>query len=43
VSLGKAASSGLEKLVQQAEVLIDDLAEDGGVGTMVNLRGDYLR
>ncbi|KAF2100879.1 SPRY-domain-containing protein, partial [Rhizodiscina lignyota] len=37
VSLGKASSSGLERLVQQTEVLVEELSGDGGVGAFVNV------
>lgn len=43
VSLGKSSAAALERLVQQTEVLVSDLAEDGGVGAFVNVRRDYLR
>lgn len=43
VSLGKSSSSGLERLVQQTEVLVEELGEDGGVGAFVNVGGQYLR
>ncbi|EKG18516.1 hypothetical protein MPH_04318 [Macrophomina phaseolina MS6] len=42
VSLGKSSSAALERLVQQTEVLIEKLAEDGGAGAFINVRGDYL-
>lgn len=42
VSLGKSSSAALERLVQQTEALIEKLAEDGGAGAFVNVRGDYL-
>ncbi|KAF9636218.1 hypothetical protein BFW01_g7113 [Lasiodiplodia theobromae] len=42
VSLGKSSSAALERLVQQTEALVEKLAEDGGPGAFVNVRGDYL-
>ncbi|KAJ9646405.1 hypothetical protein H2199_002454 [Coniosporium tulheliwenetii] len=43
VSLGKSSSAALERLVQQAEALVDELGEDGGAGAFVNVRRDFLR
>ncbi|KAF2668493.1 SPRY-domain-containing protein [Microthyrium microscopicum] len=43
VSQGKASSSALEKLVQQTEVMLADLGDDGGPGAFLNLRSDFLR
>ncbi|KAK7520457.1 ran-binding protein [Phyllosticta citriasiana] len=42
VSLGKSSSAALEQLVKQTEALVDTLAEDGGPGAFINVRGDYL-
>ncbi|KAL5117285.1 hypothetical protein ACEQ8H_004844 [Pleosporales sp. CAS-2024a] len=43
VSLGKSSSAALERLVQQTEALVNELAEDGGSGAFVNVQRDYLR
>lgn len=43
VSLGKAAVTALERACQQTEVLLHDLAEDGGQGAFVNLSLDVMR
>jgi hypothetical protein len=43
VSLGKSSSAALERLCQQTEVLVDQLAEDGGAGAFINVRSDFLR
>ncbi|KEQ76075.1 SPRY-domain-containing protein [Aureobasidium namibiae CBS 147.97] len=43
VSLGKPSSAALEKVVAQAEVLVDMLSSDGGAGTFVNVRRDCLQ
>ncbi|KAF2494087.1 Ran-binding protein-like protein [Lophium mytilinum] len=43
VSLGKSSSAALERLCQQTEVLVADLAEDGGAGAFINVRSDFLR
>jgi hypothetical protein len=40
---GKSPSAGLERLVQQTEVLVDMLAEDGGPGAFVNVQKDFLQ
>ncbi|KAF1985679.1 SPRY-domain-containing protein [Aulographum hederae CBS 113979] len=42
VSMGKSSSAALEKLCQQTEVLVNELAEDGGAGAFVNVGRDYL-
>ncbi|KAK8245952.1 ran-binding protein [Phyllosticta capitalensis] len=42
VSLGKSSSAALEQLVKQTEALVDTLAEDGGPGAFINVRGEYL-
>ncbi|THW69681.1 SPRY-domain-containing protein [Aureobasidium pullulans] len=43
VSLGKPSSAALEKVVAQAEVLVDMLSTDGGAGAFVNVRKDCLQ
>ncbi|KAL1648155.1 hypothetical protein SLS61_007027 [Didymella pomorum] len=43
VSLGKSSSAAIERLVQQTEALVDELAEDGGPGAFVNVRKDFLQ
>jgi hypothetical protein len=43
VSLGKSSSAALERLVQQTEALVAELAEDGGPGAFVNVRRDFLQ
>ncbi|EOA91420.1 hypothetical protein ACJQWK_03343 [Exserohilum turcicum] len=43
VSLGKSSSAALERLVQQAEALVTELADDGGPGAFVNVRRDFLQ
>ncbi|KAI5198805.1 SPRY-domain-containing protein [Aureobasidium subglaciale] len=43
VSLGKPSSAALEKVVAQAEVLVDILSTDGGPGAFVNVRKDCLQ
>jgi hypothetical protein len=42
VSQGKASSAALERLVQQTEVMLAELGDDGGPGAFLNLREDYL-
>jgi hypothetical protein len=42
VSLGKSSSAALERLCQQTEALVNELAEDGGAGAFVNVRRDFL-
>lgn len=42
MSLGKSSSAALEQLVKQTEALVDTLAEDGGPGAFINVRGEYL-
>jgi Ran-binding protein 9/10 len=42
VSLGKSSSAALERLCQQAEVLVSTLGEDGGPGAFINVRRDFL-
>jgi hypothetical protein len=43
VSLGKSSSAALERLVQQTEALVTELAEDGGPGAFINVRRDFLQ
>lgn len=43
VSLGKSSSAALERLTQQAEALVNELAEDGGPGAFINVRRDFLQ
>ncbi|KNG48813.1 ran-binding protein [Stemphylium lycopersici] len=43
VSLGKSSSAALERLVQQSEALVAELAEDGGYGAFINVRKDFLQ
>jgi hypothetical protein len=42
VSLGRSSSAALERLYQQSEALIDEIAQDGGPGAFVNLQGNFL-
>ncbi|EUC33482.1 hypothetical protein COCCADRAFT_26192 [Bipolaris zeicola 26-R-13] len=43
VSLGKSSSAALERLVQQAEALVTELADDGGPGSFINVQKDFLQ
>ena len=43
VSLGKSSSAALERLVQQTEALVNELANDGGPGAFINVRKDFLQ
>ncbi|KAA6416144.1 MAG: hypothetical protein FRX48_00863 [Lasallia pustulata] len=43
VSLGKSSSAAIERLYQQAEVLVGDISDDGGAGAFINVRNDFLR
>ncbi|KAI5807630.1 hypothetical protein DFH27DRAFT_328115 [Peziza echinospora] len=43
VSLGKSSVAPLERLVQQATALIQELSEDGGTGAFVNVNSDFLK
>ncbi|KAF2450499.1 SPRY-domain-containing protein [Karstenula rhodostoma CBS 690.94] len=43
VSLGKSSSAALERLVQQTEALVSELADDGGPGAFINVRKDLLQ
>ncbi|KAF2017513.1 SPRY-domain-containing protein [Aaosphaeria arxii CBS 175.79] len=42
VSLGKNSRATLERLTQQTEALVNELAEDGGPGAFINVRRDVL-
>jgi hypothetical protein len=42
LSLGKSSSAALEKLYQQTYVLLEDLREGGGPGSLVNI-DDFVR
>ena len=42
VSLGKSSSASIEKLYQQTEALVNELSEDGGVGTLINVKERFL-
>jgi len=43
VSLGKSSSAALERLIQQTEALVTELADDGGPGAFINVRSDFLQ
>jgi hypothetical protein len=43
VSLGKPSSAAIERLVQQTEALVTELADDGGPGAFINVRRDFLQ
>jgi hypothetical protein len=43
VSLGKSSSAALERLIQQTEALVNELADDGGPGAFINVQKDFLR
>jgi len=43
VSLGKASASAAERLVQQSEVLVSDLAKTGGGAALINVRADFMQ
>ena len=43
VSLGKSPSAAIERLVQQTEVLVAEISEEGGAGAFVNVHNDFLR
>lgn len=38
VSLGKSSSTALERLYKQTIVLVDMISEDGGPGSLINVR-----
>jgi Ran-binding protein 9/10 len=42
VSLGKLASAALERMIQQTEVMLQELGDNGGHGAFINLRTDFL-
>ncbi|KAF2732669.1 Ran-binding protein-like protein [Polyplosphaeria fusca] len=42
VSLGKSSSAALERMLQQTEALVNELAEDGASGSFINVREDFL-
>ncbi|KAG9188374.1 ran-binding protein [Alternaria panax] len=43
VSLGKSSSAALERLIQQTEALVNELADDGGPGAFINVQKDFLQ
>ena len=43
VSLGKSSSAAVERLIQQTEVLVDEISEEGGAGAFINVGNDFLR
>lgn len=42
VSLGKSPSAALERIIQQSEVMLRELGDEGGPGAFINLRRDFL-
>ena len=42
MSLGKSPSAVLERVIQQSEVMLRELGDDGGPGAFINLRKDFL-
>jgi Ran-binding protein 9/10 len=42
VSLGKSPSAALERVIQQSEVMLRELGDDGGPGAFINLKRDFL-
>jgi hypothetical protein len=42
VSLGKSPSAALERVIQQSEVMLRELGDDGGPGAFINLQKDFL-
>jgi hypothetical protein len=42
VSQGKSSLAAMERVVQQTEVLMRQLGDDGGSGAFVNLRKDFM-
>ncbi|KAL9115929.1 MAG: hypothetical protein Q9227_000297 [Pyrenula ochraceoflavens] len=42
VSLGKSSSASIERLYQQTEALVNELSDDGGVGTLINVKERFL-
>jgi len=43
VAMGKASASAVERLVQQSEVLVSDLARTGGGAALISVRADYMQ
>lgn len=43
VSLGKSSSAAVERLIQQTEILVDEISEEGGAGAFIHVRNDFLR
>ncbi|MCJ1309478.1 hypothetical protein MMC25_003138 [Agyrium rufum] len=43
VSQGRSSAAALERLYQQTDVLVGMLAEQGGVGALVNVASDFLQ
>ncbi|KAL8797024.1 MAG: hypothetical protein Q9195_000795 [Heterodermia aff. obscurata] len=43
VSLGKSSSAAVERLIQQTEVLVEEISDEGGAGAFINVRNDFLR
>lgn len=43
VSLGKSSSAAIERLIQQTEVLVSDIGEEGGAAALINVNHDFLR
>ena len=43
VSLGRSSSAALERLCQQTEVLVSDISELGGPGSLINVQHDFLK
>ncbi|KAF2259807.1 Ran-binding protein-like protein [Lojkania enalia] len=43
VSIGKSSTAALERLCQQTEALVAELADDGGPGAFINVRRDFLQ
>ncbi|KAL8832709.1 MAG: hypothetical protein Q9191_000110 [Dirinaria sp. TL-2023a] len=43
VSLGKSSSAAIERLIQQTEVLVGDIGEEGGAAALINVNHDFLR
>jgi Ran-binding protein 9/10 len=42
VSLGRSPAAALERVVQQSEVMLRELGDDGGPGAFINLQRDFL-
>lgn len=43
MSQNKPASAVLERLVQQTEVMLAELGDDGGPGAFLDLKEDYIK